>query len=268
MARLDSAELEVDLEGVSYAGNHLLRNDNPLEYELRSVSTNGYYVSAEITVLPENYQITIIFDRITAPMVPAALTKERAQEIKGMLKGKNQKMFTSLYTLITPDKLDRQSNKEELLQAYPALKDQDLYILKSDIRRDQLEKMESVLRDAGYTEADYEADMALAPGAADNQDTSSKGIWYRLRSEDDVQWRSGPVAGLLFLTDYLSGTLYTGYMNADPRPVSMDSLPVTGTISFEYIPYKVTLDSVTEEDSSTVFTFSATPAGSRGWLQK
>ncbi len=272
LIRLDSAELGAELESVVYAGKYLLiskSSEDPLEYVLRSVTVNGYYVGAEITVLPESYRITVIFDRIATPMVPVALTMDRYGKIKDMLKGKDRKVIDSMYVKMTPERLDQQADREELLQAYPALKDQTLFILKSDARQDMLERAENILRNAGYTEADYRTDMAFAPGVTGDSDSySSKGIRYQFRSNDDVQWRSGPVAGLLYLTDYLSGTLYTGYMNADPRPASTDSLPVTGTISFEYIPYEVTLDSVTEEGSSTVFTFTAIPAGKFGWLQR
>ena len=270
LIRLNTAELGVDLESVAYARKYRLRGSispDSLEY-MRIATIDGYEVSTEITVLHESYQITVTFDRIETPIVPAALTVDRYKEIKGTLNGRNMKKLASIYTKITPEKLDQRRDKVELLQTYPSLKEQPLYILKSDIHRDILESAESILREAGYTEADYKADMQLVSAETDSREMSSRGIYYLLRSDEDIAWHPGPVSGLLFLTDYLSGTLYTQYMTADPRPASADSLPVTGTIEFEYIPYEVTLDSVAEEDLSTVFTFTAVPVGVFGWLQR
>lgn len=231
------------------------------------MSIPGYDVDIRIGVRPDSYGLVVTFEEIKPPLVPEVLTEERAAELKERMSKKDfSKKFITRYKKYTPDGPE---STKAMKEKYPALKDRTLYILTEDARRERnMRDIAALLAEYGYTEADYAGDMQYAPNAEANTGSSSGTLGYELEADGNVAaWMSGPVAGLLNLSDYLAGTAYTQYITADPRPDSAGSLPVEGTFTFEHIPYRVALDSVREDGGETVFTFTAVPEGGRGWLQ-
>ena len=63
-------------------------------------------------------------------IIPIAITEERYKQFTGAMSSKGKKQTGSLYTLVQPEKLDKNKNKEELLTLYPSVAEQALYILK------------------------------------------------------------------------------------------------------------------------------------------
>ena len=132
------------------------------------VTINNY----EKSIVNQNYQISrpdektirvdySIGDIEKETIIPTAITKERYNEFLGKLKTAAKSMVKSCYTLVEPAKLDKMANKDELIALYPSVTEQPLYILKSDIKPSNKEKLEKYFADAGYTMEDYEADNAL-----------------------------------------------------------------------------------------------------------
>ncbi len=236
----------------------------------RRFSVPGCDIEVRISAQPGQYQVKAAFSEIKAPKIPTAFDEERYRELKERMRKPDFHKFTACYNKYDSKKLDRSPDREQMLRDYPALENQTLYIIRPDLRRYKMEEIEQLLAAAGYTDEEYAADMQYAQTAeADAGGQLSGSIEYVLEADGaSVTWRSGPVAGLLYLTDYLAGTIWTQYLCADPRPESAASLPIQGELTFEYIPYQVTLDSVDEgEENVTTMTFTVIPAGNRGWIQ-
>ncbi len=233
-------------------------------------SIPGYDIDVLISAQPEQYLVKATFSEIKFPKIPKAFDEERYQDLKDHMKKPAFKKFATCYVKYDTEKLNRSADREQLIRDYPALENRTLYILKPDICLSMLDQVEQLLAEAGYTDEEYAVDMQYVRTAdAGTTEEFSGGIVYVLEADGaSVTWRSGSVAGLLYLTDYLAGTIWTQYLCADPRPESIASLPVQGRLAFEHIPYQVTLDSVgAEEDGVTTMTFTVIPTGSRGWIQ-
>ena len=120
-------------------------------------------------------------------IIPIAITEERYKQFTGAMSSKGKKQTGSLYTLVQPEKLDKNKNKEELLTLYPSVAEQALYILKSDTKSSNKEKIEGFFADAGYTREEYEIDMANVAQTKDNNGpVFNVSMIYRLDGEDLV----------------------------------------------------------------------------------
>ena len=93
-------------------------------------------------------------------MIPSAITKERYTEFSGKMSKKNKKKLGNYYSLYEPGKLDKKSNKDEIIALFPSVTEQPLYILK-DIDTNSKMAVEGFFEEAGYTAEDYALDMEL-----------------------------------------------------------------------------------------------------------
>ncbi len=120
-------------------------------------------------------------------IVPNAITKERYDAFLANLEKKQQKKLGNYYSLWEPKKLDKKSNKDEIIALYPSVTEQALYILKSDLDNTKMTDAESLLAAAGYTEEDYALDMELMAGEKDSGGpVFDISIIYRLEGNDLV----------------------------------------------------------------------------------
>ena len=101
-------------------------------------------------------------------LIPNAITKERYDAFLANLEKKQQKKLGNYYSLWDPKKLDKKSNKDEIIALYPSVTEQPLYIMKSDLNNSQKLDAESLFATAGYTEEDYAIDMELMVGEKDS----------------------------------------------------------------------------------------------------
>ena len=101
-------------------------------------------------------------------LIPNAITKERYDAFLANLEKKQQKKLGNYYSLWEPKKLDKKSNKDEIIALYPSVTEQALYIIKSDLDNTKMTDAESLLAAAGYTEEDYALDMELMAGEKDS----------------------------------------------------------------------------------------------------
>ena len=120
-------------------------------------------------------------------IVPNAITKERYDAFLANLEKKQQKKLGNYYSLWEPKKLDKKSNKDEIIALYPSVTEQALYILKSDLDNTKMTDAESLLAAAGYTEEDYALDLELMAGEKDSGGpVFDISIIYRLEGNDLV----------------------------------------------------------------------------------
>ncbi len=119
-------------------------------------------------------------------MIPSAITKERYTMFTDNMSKKNKKKMGNYYSLYEPDKLDKKTNKDEIIALYPSVTEQPLYILK-DVDTRNKEDIEKFFAEAGYTQEDYELDMQLMAGAKEaTGPVFNISIIYRLEGNDLV----------------------------------------------------------------------------------
>ncbi len=120
-------------------------------------------------------------------LIPNAITKERYDAFLANLEKKQQKKLGNYYSLWEPKKLDKKSNKDEIIALYPSVTEQALYIIKSDLDNTKMTDAESLLAAAGYTEEDYALDMELMAGEKDSGGpVFDISVIYRLEGNDLV----------------------------------------------------------------------------------
>ena len=120
-------------------------------------------------------------------LIPSAITVERYKQFTDAMSKKGKKQVSSIYTLVEPDKLDKKENKAEILELYPSAAEQALYIIKSDTKATNKEKIQVFFEEVGYTQEEYEIDQQNVAGAKDNNGpVFNVSVIYRLDGEDLV----------------------------------------------------------------------------------
>lgn len=120
-------------------------------------------------------------------LLPDVITRERYTHFTDQMSKSTKKKLSSNYTLIEPEKLDKRSDKAELIAAYPSITEQALYILKSDTSTNNKAKIEDYFAEANYTQEDYEIDQALKAGVSTTSGpVFNVSVIYRLDEGDLV----------------------------------------------------------------------------------
>ena len=119
-------------------------------------------VSARVTVTEEGIRMECTAaeypaaeEAAAACLVPEVLTEERYNAILSSMTSKDRRKLNA-YRKVSPDDLPSMADGEELLDSYPALANETLYILTGNSQT--LKATEELLRRYGYTEEDYERD--------------------------------------------------------------------------------------------------------------
>ena len=97
-------------------------------------------------------------------LIPNAITQERYKEFTDRLESKDRKKLSNYYSLYEPSKLDKKSNKDEIIALYPSVTEQALYILKDGLDAKGKAAAEGFFASAGYTEEDLAIDAELMAG--------------------------------------------------------------------------------------------------------
>lgn len=120
-------------------------------------------------------------------LIPSAISVERYKKFTDAMSKKGKKQVSSIYTLVEPDKLDKKDNKAEILELYPIAAEQALYIIKSDTKENNKEKIQVFFEEAGYTQEEYEIDQQNVAGKRDNNGpVFNVSVIYRLDGGDLV----------------------------------------------------------------------------------
>lgn len=134
-------------------------------------------------------------------LLPTAITVERFTAFTDAMSKSDSKKVKNVYTLYKPDKVATMSNKDELLAMYPELENQELYVLRSDTSENNKKKIAGYFETAGYTQDDFDLDMQLVAGAADNAGAVfNVTVEYRLDGGDFVV--SVPYEKIRYRADY------------------------------------------------------------------
>ncbi len=118
-------------------------------------------------------------------ILPTAITVERFNAFVDTMSKKDAKKVKNVYTLYKPEKVATMDNREELLAMYPELEFQELYVLKADTSENNKKNIAAIFEAAGYTQEDYELDLQLVAGAAENTNpVFNVTIVYKLDGND------------------------------------------------------------------------------------
>lgn len=118
-------------------------------------------------------------------LMPTATTVERFTAFTDAMSKKDAKKAKGVYTLYKPEKVATLDNKDELLALYPALAEQELYVLKSDTSENNKAKTAGYFEAVGYSQEDYELDQQWVAGAKENDEpVFNVTVNYRLEGND------------------------------------------------------------------------------------
>ena len=261
------------LKGETYRspyGTFQCRNEsNPLS--LSSVTLKSHECGAEISVGNDSYLIRFRVADYPEPensrrvyTVPEALTGDRWNEVTSAMSKKDQKKLSTLYMKITPEKLAERENRDELLAAYPSAATETVYILRSEIKPQNLETAETLLSSAGYTAEDYARDLetVAVPTEANvvvgknGRDMSSKVIYTFSVPDPGLYPGGGRILELAGLCERIGKAVMANRQSAKP-------LPLESVILEKYdmgsVDFYVTVDLIETAENTLEFTLSVHP---------
>lgn len=120
-------------------------------------------------------------------MIPNAITQERYTSFTDKMEKKDRKKLSNYYSLYEPSKLDKKSNKDEIIALYPSVTEQALYILKDGLDAKGKAAAEGFFASVGYTAEDLAIDQELMAGEkAKTGPVFNVSVIYRLEGKDLV----------------------------------------------------------------------------------
>ena len=104
-------------------------------------------------------------------IAPQVITVAKMDSFKEKMEKKDADLIKDIYKSYDVNKLRSSDDKEALLESYPILADEPVYIMRDNIKGSRKQKMEEALEKVGYTYDDYLADKELDMSAATNDNT-------------------------------------------------------------------------------------------------
>ncbi len=149
--------------------------------ENTKVSTMNNYTSAiengqfEIEEIENGIKITyFIGDSALMIRLPDAITEERMLGFLNQMSEAQQKKINRNYTLYSLETL-KEDEKDAMLEKYPVLAEQNLYVLRSGTKDYMKEELAGYFAEVGYTQEDFELDSEN--NASDDSDGKA---WFRI----------------------------------------------------------------------------------------
>ncbi len=177
-----------------------------IEKQIYTVETGADYIKV-------NYSLG---DVEKVHVLPNAISESRMNVFMANMDNKQIKQVNSYYRKYDINNLRATDNKAELLEKYPILKDECIYVLREGIQEYLLIKIEDIFKVAGYTYEDYEADNEKYSKVDDSEKPFFNiSILYRLEDNDlvvelpfeDMEWRdSYPLTKLKVLPYFGAGS--------------------------------------------------------------
>ncbi len=137
--------------------------NNTYDSKTYSVDRKFYSIEKSENEITVNY---ILGDMDRQYVIPMAVDEDRMDEITDGMSKSNINLILQYYRLYDTDNLLPSDNEDELLQKYPILDEENLYVVRDDMPDYMKEKIEKLFSDNGYTYSDYEKDMELYAGSA------------------------------------------------------------------------------------------------------
>lgn len=160
----------------------------------------------KIDTIENGVKITFSLGNINEELYcPTSFTVERFEEITGQIKSTFDKThFKSMYYKANIDNIPDKSERSALLEKYPKLADQELYVLKNDSLSLSLQrKINTILVSIGYNDDDYAKDMEGSKGL-ENAENPAFNIPLYLTLNDSGLDAKIPVPEI---SEYYNGTL-------------------------------------------------------------
>ena len=220
-------------------------------------------LSTTVTGSENLYRIRSVFTRYPEPetlfyLVPEALPEERYQQIASGMNGKDKKKFVHVYK-----KVDAGSKEaQELLEYYPQLAYETMYILNDELTKLTLEMADELLKKYGYTEADFEQDSfwtVVSRGLNQRRDYDP----HTPKARDFISCSFPDVSGMSLsrllqlanLCDRINSAVYLQVVRPEGEPAEISGI-VPDTVEMEGTVWHITLDSA--EDTGEQLTLSMT----------
>ena len=245
----------------------------PYQNRFGFVSLKYTNLNTTVTASGNGYVIQSVFTRFPEPVptiyrVPEAITEEHFNVLLSSMSPKSKKKITPCYTKVGPDNLDRFDNAEALLAAYPSLSTETLYILRDDLRQNNLRVLEAELFNIGYTQEDFDLDSANAvsprgtntcvlidpdlPKADDFISCSFPG------AASDASLTLSRVLQLGGLCDQVNSAVYLQHLRPEGEPTPLASV-IPETVELEGTLWHITLDSAKDTGDQVKLTLTAVP---------
>lgn len=142
-----------------------------------------------------------IGDIVREFVIPNALPEWRMEEITGDMDSATKRRFTDSYRLYDINKLRSTDNKAALLESYPTLADEKIWILRDTIKDFVKEQLEVMLAEVGYTEEQYRIDMERY-GVSSKVEKPAFNITLRYELDGDSLVVSVPFEKVSYKNDY------------------------------------------------------------------
>ena len=168
-----------------------LRSTVMLTYSNQS-GANALYNNYEFSVMNKLYEIEQGSDYIQVNYsigdvqkeykIPAVMTLDKYEEYKGLFSGSDKSFVSQYYKKLDINKLSKgdEKNKDELLERYPVMADQVIYVLQNKSDNVQ-KKLQSIFEGIGYTDEQYEIDKAMDTSVTtSNKPVFNISVIYRL----------------------------------------------------------------------------------------
>lgn len=146
---------------------------------------NGLY---EIEELEDGLKVRYSIGNIERVYVfPSALPESRFNEFYSLMDSKSQKKVNEYYRKYDINNLRSTDNRSELLETYPDLENECVYVLREGLQEYIKVNIESYFESAGYTYEDYELDEArYAVTRVIDKPVFNVSVVYRLEGDDFV----------------------------------------------------------------------------------
>ena len=204
-----------------------LRSTVMLTYSNRS-GVNALYNNYEFSIMNQLYEVEQGEDYIKVDysigdvqreyIIPPVMTEAKYEEYKGILTGGNKNLLSQYYKKIDINNLSKSDEKEKdaLLERYPSMADEIIYVLRDSATDAIKGKLEQIFGGIDYTYEQYELDKELDTAEkTSNKPVFNISVIYRLDetgfsvevpAESIEGKKDTPVYQLSFLPYFGAGT--------------------------------------------------------------
>ena len=214
------------------ASKNYMQSPLIIEYT-NNIGVKVLYSTFDKSIQKTNYQVSQNGDTIQVDYtlgdfkkifyIPPAMPESRMATYLEQMDSSAQRKVKSYYRRIDINNLLPDDDKGELLEKYPELENEKVYVIRTDVQNHLKTQMEGFFRDAGYTLDDYHADMEKYAKDDDEElPYFNVSIIYRLEDEDLVvevpfekmMWKEGfPITKVKVLPYFGAGsTADEGYL--------------------------------------------------------
>lgn len=146
----------------------VVSEEGPIEFSAYCIETEGVEVDSIISAKDNEFMITNTFLTVKDKpeyIIPRAISVERYNDFTSKMSKVNRKRTSGYYQLITPAKLEKRADAEDLLKKYPKLSREEMYVLKDEIDESMIDKIVKCFEEAGYDYEEYLVDLENVVGS-------------------------------------------------------------------------------------------------------